>query len=342
MAANCFAPIRGKRVRATVVDVCGTAPAAATANSLVVSNGFVTVQYAFDYQAGTEITQVNADGQLCINDRTCDQFKRIETTIDFCQVDPDMFTLTTGLPAEVDGAGVTQGFRVREGITCNQFSLELWTGVNGQAPCPTSNQVDTITEGGAGLTSFTLTVSASGFGPATTASIAAAATAAQVQAALQLIINPAGSGDVSVSGATSGPYTVTFTGELAAKAVTMTSTPTGGSGTAVVAVVTAGGVVASGSSFGYVLTPFLQNGTLQNFQFGDAVTTFSIKGWTKAGSNWGTGPYNVIAQGAGGVASALKTGINAFDHALLRATTVAPPAAVCGFQAMPAAPTAAV
>lgn len=341
MAANCFSPIRGKRVRATLVDSCGTAPAANTAASQVTSSGFITVQYEFDYQAGTELVQLNADGQMCINDRTCDQFKRIPVTIDFCNVDPDMLSAITGMPVEVDGAGVTQGIRIQEGLACNQFGLELWTGTTGAAACPLTNQVDTLTEGGSGLTSFTLTISAVGMTTVTTASIPAASTAAAVQTIIQNAINAAGIGDVAVTGATSGPYTVTFTGELAGKAVTVTATPTGGSGTLTVAVVTAGGTVAVNGVFGYVLTPFLKNGTLQSFTFGNAVTTFQVKAWTSAGSNWGAGPYNVIAQGSAGVPSALKTPIGAFQHALLRATTVPPPAAACGLQAMPAAPTAA-
>lgn len=341
MAANCFTPIRGKRVRATLVDSCGTAPAALTAASQVTSSGFITVQYEFDYQAGTELVQLNADGQMCINDRTCDQFKRIPVTIDFCNVDPDMLSAITGMPVEVDGSGITQGIRIQEGLACNQFALELWTGTTGQAACPLTNDVQLATEGGAGLTSFTLTAVMPGYASATTASIPAASTAATVQAALEGLdgIDP---GDVVVTGATSGPYTITFVGRYAGLDIPlMTATPTGGSGTLVVTTVTNGGTIVGTGNFGYMLTPFLRNGTLQSFTFGNAVTTFQVKAWTSAGSNWGVGPYNVIAQGAAGVPSALKTAIGPFQHALLRATTVPPPAAVCGLAAMPAAATPA-
>lgn len=103
-----------------------------------------------------------------------------------------------------------------------------------------ANEVQTITEGGTGLTSYTLTLSGE-----TTGSIAAAATAATVQADLEALdsITP---GDVTVTGSASGPYTVTFGGGYAGENVPqMTATPTGGSGTVTIATSTAGASVAT-------------------------------------------------------------------------------------------------
>jgi hypothetical protein len=99
------------------------------------------------------------------------------------------------------------------------------------------NEVQTITEGGSGLTSFTLT-----FDGETTTSIAAAATAATVQAALEAL-SSIDNGGVVVTGATSGPYTVTFSGtQFQGQGVpAMTATPTGGSGTVTIATATGGG-----------------------------------------------------------------------------------------------------
>jgi hypothetical protein len=109
------------------------------------------------------------------------------------------------------------------------------TGFYGPYANLTSEQ-QTVTEGGSGLTSFTLTYSGQ-----TTGSIAAAATAATVQAALEALSNIA-PGDVVVTGSAGGPYTVTFGGTLAATNVAqMTATPTGGTGTVTIATSTAGG-----------------------------------------------------------------------------------------------------
>jgi hypothetical protein len=108
-------------------------------------------------------------------------------------------------------------------------------------PYSVTDEVQTLTEGGSGLTSFTLT-----FNGQTTASIAAAATAAQVQAAIEALSN-VGAGNVSVTGAPGGPYSVLFQGALADTNVAqMTSTPTGGTGTLTVATLTGGGVEGAG------------------------------------------------------------------------------------------------
>lgn len=328
----------------TRLDSCGAYPVPTTANSLVTSSGFVSVQYELDYEAGEEIVQKNADGNFCVNDRTCDLFKRTMVTISFCNVDPDIMSLITGNSVEVDGAGNDVGFRVAENLTCNQFALELWTGIDGQAACPATNEAQTLTEGGAGLTSFTLTATLPGYSAATTGSIAASSTSAQVQAALEALdaIDP---GDIAVTGpagASTGPWIVTFQGRYAGLDITqMTSTPTGGSGTLTVTTTTPGGV-STGGNFGYVLLPFLRNGTLRNFTVELGPTNFEVQAWTDNGGSWALGPYNVIPQGAAGAPSALKTAIGVNDHMLIRTTSVVPPTAVCGFQVMPATPTVAV
>ncbi len=333
MAATCWTPLRGQRIRVTIVDECGTPNAALTASSMATSSGFISVAYSPQYEDGDEFIQKNANGELCVNDRSCDVFKRYNVTITMCNVDPDLLGIITGAPAEVNVSGINVGFRTREGVACSNFALELWSGVPGQT-CGV-NEIQSVTEGGSGLTSFTLTYSGQ-----TTSAIPAASTAATVQTALAALSN-IGTGNVVVTGNTGGPYIVTFTGALAGTNVAaMTSTPTGGTGTVTVATIQGGG--PTGSTYGYLLLPHVKNGTLRDFTIENGVTTFEIQGWTSGTSGWGSGPYNVVASGALGVPSALDDPILTGDHMLIRTTTVAPPAAVCGLQAMPATPTPAI
>jgi hypothetical protein len=113
------------------------------------------------------------------------------------------------------------------------------TGLAGPYTGDSTDEVQTLTVGGSGLTSFTLT-----FGGQTTTSLVAAATAAQVQAALEAL-STIGAGNVLVSGSAGGPWTVTFRGELANTNVAqLTTTPTGGTGTVTAATTTAGGADA--------------------------------------------------------------------------------------------------
>ena len=147
------------------------------------------------------------------------------------------FTTTDGTP---DGAKYFQDVAlspvtVGSGALLRRFDTLRYPGnglkvvfpptVGTLVPAAT-NEAQSVTEGGEGLTSFTLT-----FDEETTASIAAAATAAAVQAALAALPS-IGIGGVAVPGDAGGPYTVSFIGALANTDVAlMTATPTGGTGT---------------------------------------------------------------------------------------------------------------
>jgi hypothetical protein len=174
--------------------------------------------------------------------------------------------LETGRPITLDPNLLTAEHMpmgwVRSGTPLGLVTAtQLWGPYTGG----TVDEVQTITQGGSGLTSYTLTYSGQ-----TTASIAQAATAAQVQAALVALSN-IGDGDVVVTGSAGGPYTVTFAGALANTNVAqMTATPTGGSGTVTIATATAGAGDASadgrevcrGFLYGMVKPHLLQSGLI--------------------------------------------------------------------------------
>jgi hypothetical protein len=116
------------------------------------------------------------------------------------------------------------------------------------------NEVQTATQGGSGLTSFTLT-----FDGETTGSIAQAATGATVQAALEALSN-LNVGDVVVTGGAGGPYTITFSGTRfqGTNVPALTATPTGGSGTVTIATTTGGGSGVTDESdtlYGFLYMP---------------------------------------------------------------------------------------
>ena len=84
--------------------------------------------------------------------------------------------------------------------------------------------VQILTPGGSGLTSFTIT-----YDGQTTGSLDDMATAAQVDTALEALSSiPAG--EVAVTGADGGPWTITLSGSLAEGTVSLSTTPTGGTG----------------------------------------------------------------------------------------------------------------
>jgi hypothetical protein len=141
----------------------------------------------------------------------------------------------------LDTSAFTESIHYPDGYFKSGIGLAKITATGLYGPYNVTDEVQTVTEGGSGLTSFTLTYSGQ-----TTGSLDDQATAAEVQAALEALSNIA-VGDVTVTGSAGGPYTVTFGGTLADTNVAqMTATPTGGTGTVTIATATAGGAEGTG------------------------------------------------------------------------------------------------
>lgn len=134
MATRTLSPVFGKRIRITKLDECGNVPDAGETDSMAVTDGFITVSLSSEIEDGDEITQKNAAGHLCINERTDSSFKYFTGEIEFCEVDPGILSLITNVVPYED-ADDTIGFYVPEGTITQRFALELWTGLAGQS-CP--------------------------------------------------------------------------------------------------------------------------------------------------------------------------------------------------------------
>lgn len=85
----------------------------------------------------------------------------------------------------------------------------------------------------------------------------------------------------------------------------------------------------------YFLTPWVTNGLLGDMELGAEAVTFQLTGATRAGGQWGVGPWDV-QPGVGGVAGPMLTPLGATCHRRIFTTTVAPPVASCDPIAVPA------
>lgn len=154
----------------------------------------------------------------------------------------------------LDTSAFTEAIHYPDGFFKSGIALAKITATGLYGPyAGQSNEVQTLTEGGSGLTSFTIT-----YAGQTTASIDDDAIAAEVQAALIALsnINP---GDVVVTGGplATGPFILTWGGsKIGTDVAAVTTTPTGGTGTVVVATTTAGGASPSADGLD-VLAGFL-------------------------------------------------------------------------------------
>ena len=122
-------------MRLTLLDECG-APVEGPASTLV-SKSFVSVTVTPNYLDAEEISQADANGDLCVDDRSDPALRWLDLSIIVCITDPQMINLITGDPLVVDDATPTPntvGFRIDGDLTGSaNFALELWSGVTGQA-----------------------------------------------------------------------------------------------------------------------------------------------------------------------------------------------------------------
>lgn len=130
MATKRLASIKGRRMRITRESECGD-PVVGSC-SVVVTDGFISVELSEEVDSGEEIIQKNAWGDFCINEKDPDLTKWVNATISMCNVDPDILDIVSNgnpVTASSDTIGVTYGTTANTG----GFGLEVWTKKVGQA-----------------------------------------------------------------------------------------------------------------------------------------------------------------------------------------------------------------
>lgn len=129
--------LRGKRIRVTRLDECGT-PIDYDSCGQVVSSGFVEVSLSAEIEEGETFTQPNADGALVISEQGEHNFVRWGGSVELVEVDPELVSLMTRTVVEYDAEGDPVGFRSVEGQIKQYFALELWSGISDKS-CPDKN-----------------------------------------------------------------------------------------------------------------------------------------------------------------------------------------------------------
>lgn len=140
MSAVCDTPVRGKMLRATKLDPCGR-PVRDTSGwpVHVVTKGFISVEYAPEFDDGDEIEQKDANGDPCVYIPARRRVKFYNVTVTACKVDPELYTMVTGMPVVLDEHGVATGMRVTSRINLSTaVALELWSGTAARKCTPGS------------------------------------------------------------------------------------------------------------------------------------------------------------------------------------------------------------
>jgi hypothetical protein len=97
--------------------------------------------------------------------------------------------------------------------------------------------------------------------------------------------------------------------------------------------ITGSNAPCSGSEYGYVLYPFVKEGTIGDQTFQNDTVTFEVNARTSSSSGWGVGPYFVDLSDATATLNnpiKLLTPILSTQHHRMFLTRLAPPTAACG------------
>lgn len=134
MPAKCFPLVGGRVMRVTRLDACGNPDYGPCATA--VSDGFVSVASTADITEGDVIELKNANGLVCVRYKPPNTNNGYNVDVNFCKVDPDLYSLITGQPTVIDtDTGDVVGFRVDVDVDTTTFgwALEVWSNVPSEA-----------------------------------------------------------------------------------------------------------------------------------------------------------------------------------------------------------------
>lgn len=135
MTATCDSFLQGLVVRATRLTDCGVPDYGACGT--VVSDGFINIELENNETDPEEIAPVKANGRRCYYIETPVLLNNVTASIEFCEVDPELFEMMTGAPLVLDDDDEAQGFTTDSasyGIA--NVALEVWMNI-ANADCTT-------------------------------------------------------------------------------------------------------------------------------------------------------------------------------------------------------------
>jgi hypothetical protein len=129
----CAKPLQGSTLRVTRLDECGNPEFGECAYG--VSDGYVQAVITPNTEEGERFLQRTANGNAIVNQRGKPILNWYDVSIQFQEVDAELFTILTGLQPYMDDQDRVIGFPVTESdfATAN-FALELWMG-NAEEAC---------------------------------------------------------------------------------------------------------------------------------------------------------------------------------------------------------------
>jgi hypothetical protein len=144
-----FPVVKGLALRATKTNNCGL-PIEGPHNRLV-TKGFVTVTATAVMNEAEELEQRNAEGKICVSDRTPPTRKYYTPVVTLCNVNTGLIAMFNGWEQILDYADMPIGFQDQEEVD-DQFGvvLEVWTGGRADSDCPVPTLDSIFSQGSSG------------------------------------------------------------------------------------------------------------------------------------------------------------------------------------------------
>lgn len=147
-SAACPSFVGARVARLTRLNSCG-APLYGP-ESVATTRGIVTASFEPDVNEGKSLDTTNLNGELCVSGKTPSSLSGIKVTLEFCQVDPCVFSIFNPnfkivRNSRDDYSGDIVGWRLSSNIQDSfGFALELWPKTMGMmgAACETDDDPD--------------------------------------------------------------------------------------------------------------------------------------------------------------------------------------------------------
>lgn len=130
-----FPVVKAYKLRATKINNCGL-PQEGEKNRIV-TDGFVTLNMTSVMNEAEELEQKNAEGKVCVSDRTPPTLKYYTPVLTLCNVNTELISMFTGWDQILDWNDLPIGFQDQEEVDGDYgVALELWTGGRADTDCP--------------------------------------------------------------------------------------------------------------------------------------------------------------------------------------------------------------
>lgn len=124
MANDCLPQVQACRIRVARLEADGVPLPGA--NNLYVSDALVSLAFAWEVEAGEEISERNACGELKVNYRADDNLRRGNVTITLLTPDPQLSELLSSGSVITSGAAVGYAAPSLGAVNSDAVSIELW------------------------------------------------------------------------------------------------------------------------------------------------------------------------------------------------------------------------